>query len=128
MKTISTLTRYEYFREMFDELSDADQIALANLYFSECDFDNYIHDFTEDFFNTFFTSPLEAAQKVFFGNIQNWNDPYIRFNGYGNLVSMSEREAAEHAQMVVSEIYDSIDFSDYIDMSEYDNQDEETEE
>lgn len=124
MKTISTLTRYEYFREMFDELSDADQIALANLYFFECDFDNYIHDFEEDFLNEYFSSPADAASAVFFGNIQSWNDPYIRFNGCGNLVSMSEREAAEHAQMVVNEIYERIDFSDYIDMSEYDNQDD----
>lgn len=49
MKTISTLTRYEYFREMFDELSNRDQISLANIYFSECAFDNYIHDFEEEF-------------------------------------------------------------------------------
>lgn len=128
MKTISTLTRYEYFLEMFDELSNEDQISLANLYFSECDFDNYIHDFSEEFLNEYFSSPADAASAVFFGNVQNWCDPYIRFNGYGNLESMTEREAAKHAQLVVSEIYESIDFSDYIDMSEYDNQDEETEE
>lgn len=122
MKTYSTLTRYEYFRELFDELSNEDQISLANMYFSEYDFNSYIHDFTDDFFNTFITSPLEAAEKVFFGNIQNWRDPYIRFDGYGNLVSMSGREASERAQLVAREVYESIDFSDYIDMSEYDNQ------
>lgn len=128
MKTYSTLTRYEYFRELFDELNNVDQISLANLYFSECDPDNYIHDFEEEFLNEYFSSPADAASAVFFGNIQSWNDPYIRFNGYGNLVSMSEREAAERAQMVVNEIYENIDFSDYIDMSEYDDQNEETEE
>lgn len=128
MKTISTLTRYEYFREMFHELSNSDQIALANLYFSECDPDNYIHDFEEEFFKVFFANPLDSARAVFFGDIKNWSDPYLRFNGYGNLVSMNGYEAAEYAKMFVGEIYESFDFSDYIDMSEYDNQDEETEE
>lgn len=124
MKTISTLTRYEYFCELFYELTREERITLANMYFSEYDFDNYIHEFTEDFFNTYFTSPLEVAQKVFFGNIQNWCDPYIRFNGYGNLQSLTDYQAAEVAECYIREIYENIDFSDYIDMSEYDNQDD----
>jgi hypothetical protein len=42
---------------------------------------------------------------------------------------MTTRQAAERAQMDIEEIYNSVDFSDYIDMSEYDEQDdEETEE
>lgn len=121
----SHLTRYEYFCELFDELTREERIALVNMYFSEFDFDSYIHEFTEDFFNTYFTSPLEAAQKVFFGNVQNWCDPYIRFNGYGNLESLTEYQAAEIADSYKAEIYENIDFSDYIDLSE---SDEETEE
>ena len=116
----SHLTRYEYFCELFDELTREERITLVNMYFSEFDFDNYIHEFTEDFFNTYFTSPLEAAQKVFFGNVQNWCDPYIRFNGYGNLESLTDYQAAEIADSYKNEIYDNIDFSDYIDLSEYD--------
>lgn len=116
----SHLTRYEYFCELFDELTYEERITLVNMYFSEYDFDNYIHEFTEDFFNTYFTSPLEAAQRVFFGNIQNWCDPYIRFNGYGNLESLTDYQAAEIADSYKVEIYENIDFSDYIDLSEYD--------
>ena len=116
----SHLTRYEYFCELFDELTREERITLVNMYFSELDFDNYIHEFTDDFFNTYFTSPLEAAQKVFFGNVQNWCDPYIRFNEYGNLESLTEYQAAEIADSYKNEIYENIDFSDYIDLSEYD--------
>ena len=123
--TFSHLTRYEYFCELFDELTREERITLVNMYFSEFDFDSYIHEFTEDFFNTYLSSPLEAAQKVFFGNVQNWCDPYIRFNGYGNLESLSDYQAAEIADSYKAEIYESIDFSDYIDLSEYDEETEE---
>lgn len=128
MKTNFDLSRFDYFCEQFDALSREEQIVLVNMYFSEYDFDNYIHDFTEDFFTTYFSSPLESAQKVFFGNIQNWCDPYIHFNGYGNLESLTEFEASEVALSYKSEIYENVDFSDYIDLSEYDKQDNESEE
>ena len=42
--------------------------------------------FDDDFWETYFKDdPHEAARATYFGNIQNWNDEYIRFNGYGNL-------------------------------------------
>jgi hypothetical protein len=48
-------------------------------------------EFDDSFFNTYFkNNPAEAVRATFFGNIQNWTDDYIRFNGYGNLESLSE--------------------------------------
>lgn len=42
--------------------------------------------FDDDFWKNYFkNNPYEAARSTYFGNIQNWNDEYIRFNGYGNL-------------------------------------------
>ena len=42
--------------------------------------------FDDDFFETYFCeNPQEAARATYFGNIRNWNDPYIHFNAYGNL-------------------------------------------
>lgn len=42
--------------------------------------------FDEDFWETYFKDdPQEAARATYFGNIQSWNDEYIRFNGYRNL-------------------------------------------
>lgn len=43
--------------------------------------------FDDEFFNTYFDDPYEAARTVFFGDIKNWNDDYIRFNAYRNLES-----------------------------------------
>jgi hypothetical protein len=42
--------------------------------------------FDDDFWETYFKDdPYEAARATYFGKIQNWNDEYIRFNGYNNL-------------------------------------------
>ena len=42
--------------------------------------------FDEEFWDIYFgDNAQEAARATYFGNIQNWNDKYIRFNGYGNL-------------------------------------------
>lgn len=48
--------------------------------------------FDEEFFEIFFSSPMEIARATYFGNISNWMDEYIRFNAYGNLESMSKWE------------------------------------
>lgn len=76
-----------------------------------------VYEFDDEFFNTFFEGkPLEAARATYFGSIDNWNDEYIRFNGYGNLESLSdyayEKELLENADEiieVVMEEYDNLD-------------------
>lgn len=40
----------------------------------------------EDFFNTFFSSPLEAVRASCYGDY-NYNDNFVKFDGYGNLDS-----------------------------------------
>lgn len=67
-----------------------------------------VMDFDDDFFNTYFEGrPEEAARATFFGNIQNWMDDYIRFNGYGNLESLNsyqyEKELEEAADEIITE-------------------------
>ena len=55
----------------------------------------------EEFFNTFFDNPMEAIRATYYGNY-NYNDDYVKFNGYGNIDSYSEYERIE-------EIKDNID-------------------
>lgn len=50
-------------------------------------------DFDEEFFETF-ESRMEVARATYFGNIQSWNDTYIRLNVYGNLESTNEIDYA----------------------------------
>lgn len=79
-----------------------------------------VMEFDDYFFKTYFSDPQEAARATFFGNIQNWNDEYIRFNAYGNLESLNEwqyeKELLERADEIVEraiELIDKIDV-DYI--------------
>jgi hypothetical protein len=85
--------------------------------------DSYeVYDFDDDFFDTYFEGkPEEAARATFFGKIQNWMDDYIRFNGYGNLESVSEyqynKELLSGADEIIDitlEVADSINLKDIL--------------
>lgn len=63
-----------------------------------------VYDFDDDFINENFSSPAEAVRACFFGKIDNWLDDYIRFNGYGNLESLTKWEYKEELQQYSQEI------------------------
>lgn len=112
---------YEKFEEAWNDLNRSEKIALFNEYACEYCPDDQIYNFDEDFFETYFSgNPMEAVRAAFFGNIESWNDEYIRFDGYANLVSMSDYQAAEWADDYIKEIYDHEDlWSSYIDEDDY---------
>ena len=120
----------EKFTEEFNNLSSNEKIAIYNEYCSEHgNSDNMLHDFDEEFFEMAFgNDPIEAARATFFGDIQNWSDEYIRFNGYGNLESLNEYDAVEEAEDHVDDIYEYEDvWEDYIeDEEDEDEEDEDT--
>lgn len=72
-------------------------------------------EFNEEFFEIMFSSPAEAARATFFGNIQNWLDEYIYFNGYGNLESMSKfdfkSEIEESADEIIEQFCEENDLA-----------------
>lgn len=61
----------------------------------------------DEFFNTFFNSnPMEVARAVQFGDY-NYNDEYVTFNGYGNLVSYTDYQVKELLKDYEAEIIES---------------------
>ena len=73
-----------YKKENLDEASLEDIYNQLDIEYTE-DIIDWI-PFDDDFWKNYFKdNPYEAARATYFGNIQNWNDDYIRFNGYGNL-------------------------------------------
>ena len=83
----------------FNELCEQVNTSMLHDLVGECNSwngsldDYYVYDFDEEFFNIFFNgNVIEAVRATHFGNIQNWNDEYIYFNAYGNLVSMNSYE------------------------------------
>ena len=112
--------KYEVFEEKFKELSIGERLSIFNTYCIEHgDSDNEIYSFDEEFFETFFSNPMEAARATFFGKINSWTDEYIKINVYGNLESMSEYDVLEEIDYYLEEIFDNTDtWEDYIDNDE----------
>lgn len=119
--------RYEVFEEKFKELSIGEKLSIFNTYCIEHgDPDNEIYSFDEEFFETYFSNPMEAARATFFGKIESWNDEYIKFNGYGNLESMTEYEVSEDIDNYLEEIFDNPDtWENYIEDEEEEEEEEE---
>ena len=61
----------------------------------------------EEFFNTFFDNPMEAIRATYYGNY-NYNDEYVKFNGYGNIDSYSEEEKNEEIKNNIDDIVDNL--------------------
>ena len=72
--------------------------CLENLEFWEND---------EEFFNTFFNNPMEAIRATYYGDY-NYNDDYVKFNGYGNIDSYSEYERIEEIKDSIDDIVDNL--------------------
>jgi hypothetical protein len=93
-------TKFDIWKEYWDELDDSTKISIRNEYCREHNPDEEIFSFDEEFFETFFSESkaIEVARAVYFGNIQSWNDDYIKFNGYANLESMSSYDAVKDTE------------------------------
>lgn len=70
------------------EEHDLSNLTITDIY-EQIDDENDIIDWQpndDEFWEIYFDdNPQEAARATYFGDIRNWNDPYIRFNAYGNL-------------------------------------------
>ena len=72
----------------------------------------------EEFFNTFFENKIEVARAICYGDY-NYNDDYVRFNGYGNIESFSEYDMIEELKDSIEEIVENfIEYKDNIDYDE----------
>ena len=115
--------RFAQFEEKFNELPLRERVAIFNDWAMECDPVEAVFDFDEDFFNTYFDSPMEAARATCFGSV-NWSDEYIKFNAYGNLKSMNEWEVADHASDFLAEIFEVEDaWKSYIQLDDEEDED-----
>lgn len=70
------------------QFSPSELIALNNQYCEDINSDDYIYENDEEFFETFFTKPIEAVRSAHFGDYR-FNDELVQFDGYGNLESFN---------------------------------------
>lgn len=129
------MTRKEWFIEQFKNLSTEEKVVLFNEYASEHCSDNIIYNFDDDFFNTFFEGKTaEAVRAWHFGGKRkydghladnSWSDEYIKFNGCANLETMDKFEADEYCNIYAEEIYEFVNYDNYIDITDFDDEQEE---
>lgn len=113
-------------REYIDGLSDSELVKLHNEYCREQNYsDDEIYTNDEDFFNTYFEGKtLEAVRAVCFGEYEYQNE-YVKFNGYGNLESFNDPEPHVDKDAICTAIFEE-EFTPYdIELTE---PEEETEE
>ena len=74
-----------------------------------------VYNNDDEFFDMFFEgNPMEVARAIYYGDY-NYNDEYIKFNGYGNLESFSEYDYKELLEENIEEITENlIEYAEYI--------------
>ncbi|AYP68172.1 hypothetical protein PQE75_gp040 [Bacillus phage vB_BcoS-136] len=67
-----------------------------------------VHENDEEFFNVFFEGkPNEAVRASFYGDYR-YMDEYVRFNGYGNLESLTDYQYEQELKDYIDEIIDNL--------------------
>ena len=105
---------YEEFEEKYYTLNTAERIAMYNDWCAETGNEN-IEYFDDDFFDNFFESKMEVCRATCYGEV-NFTDEFIRLNAYGNLESLTERDALDIVETYLEDIYEHEDiWEKYID-------------
>ena len=81
------------FNEYLNMSDDFEKVEFYNQYLIENNYEIYESFEPEEYFNNF-KSPYEAVRAVMFGKVQ-YNDDYIKVNGYGNLESFSRSQVVD---------------------------------
>lgn len=96
----------EAIQELAYDENDLSTLDIKDIY-EDMDDDNEIINWQpndDEFWNIYFNDdPQEAARATYFGDIRNWNDPYIRFNAYGNLETTYSIDYEPYEQEIIEE-------------------------
>lgn len=87
------LESFEDIEEVYWTLDGCENLSIPEVY-----------EFDAESLEEMFSSPAEAVRATFFGNIQNWMDKYIYFNGYMNLESMNDFQFESEIKNAANEI------------------------
>ncbi|WCS68871.1 hypothetical protein Goe17_02550 [Bacillus phage vB_BsuM-Goe17] len=99
-----------YLLDNMEELKDV--VREVNSWDGKLEHLDYQHN-DEDFFNTFFEGePMKAVRAAVYGDY-NYTDDYVKYDGYGNLVSLSEYDMEEELKESIDEITDALESEFY---------------
>jgi hypothetical protein len=91
-------------KEALENKSDWDLVSIHRDY---CDdnnmYDDELYENDDSIFDELFEKPSDIINRIAFGEY-NTSDKYWRFNGYGNIVTVSEYAVAEY--VITNELID----------------------
>ena len=105
-----------------NNVSDDVIFTLWNEYAIENYPDDYLFNSIEEIVEIMQFSPYELACKVYFGNIQSWNDDYFFFNGYANIESLCSL-TADNSPVDFSLLAEWLQENNRLDDVDYDEED-----
>ena len=95
-----------YLLNNMEELMDV--VREVNSWNSDLEHLDYQYN-DEDFFDTYFEGePMKAVRAAVYGDY-NYTDDYVKFDGYGNLKSVSEYDLERELEDHIEEIMDSLE-------------------
>lgn len=95
---------FDNLEELYNSIDDKSDFTLSEYY-----------EFSEETIKMLFDDPMEAIRATYFGNIQSWNDPYIRLNAYNNLESAHRLPYDNEASELVTKYIDETLLAIYYD-------------
>ena len=105
-----TMTREQAIATYVENLSNGELVELLQhmngydscfddcIYYDMAEFDDFMSDYT----------PMEIAQRIFYGGGFNPNHDFFRFNGYGNLESAHWHDVEAEAEDLKDDIIDHL--------------------
>lgn len=94
----------EYLLNNEDTLTDV--VSELNCYNGCLEYLDFFEN-DKEFFKAYFNNPMEAIRAICYGDY-NYNDDYIRFNGYGNIDSYTKAERDDEIKSCIDEIVDRL--------------------
>lgn len=120
MKTLN-----DFLTEQIESMSTGQLINLNNSYCDYANYEDYIRDNDDDFFNTYFSNnPAEAVRAASFGDYHHHHN-YVKINGYGNLESLDNIDIDNLVESVNSIVEYAIENQSYFDMLDFDFEEDE---
>jgi len=121
-------TKLDLIIQHLETLDDSTLVSVNNQYCQNNNMsDDEVYGNDEDFFETFFSTKLEAVRAVAYGEY-NYTHDYVRFNRYGNVESFdtfSVSDMVESPEKIVTDIMENpSDYSHSIDLDDIDGFDD----
>jgi hypothetical protein len=130
------MKREKFIKAIIEEIEtfDSDQMVQLNNWYADeqnCPDDQIYSNDANFFADVYGRDIMEAVRAVSYGEY-NYNDDWVKFNGYGNLVTMGrvrEDDLCESVDIIAEEVADNFSKYDHLfDLKEDDFEEEEEEE